>query len=122
MIGASLPAAGRRLAVALALVALGASACEKVREPIVVDEGTVTVVNLTAAEWRDVKIVVNHHFAGGVPRLEAGGRVNAPLSRFSTAFGQQFNRGRQSVFRVDVTARDTNGKLVTLTWGGDQSK
>jgi hypothetical protein len=122
MIGARLPAVRRRLAFVIALAALAASACDKPRDPILVEEGAVTVENLTDVGWRDVKIVVNHHFAGGVPRLDAGGRLNAPLSSFSTAFGQQFDRGRQSVFKVEVTARDSNGQLVTLTWGGDQPK
>ena len=122
MIGARPSPVRTCLALAIALAALAASACDKPREPITVEEGAVTIQNLTADEWRDVKIVVNHHFAGGVPRLEAGGRVNAPLSRFTTAFGQPFDRGRQSVFKVDVTARDQNGKLVTLTWGDDQRK
>jgi hypothetical protein len=122
MIGLRRLAARRRVALTIALAALVVSACEKPREPILVEEGAVTIENLTSEEWRDVKIVVNHHFAGGVPRLEAGGRVNAPLSRFVTAFGQQFDRGRQSVFKVDVTAKDSTGKLVTLTWGSDQRK
>ena len=121
MIGAR-PSPLRRLALACVLAACAAAACDKPEEPIVVEEGAITLHNLTAEEWRDVKIVVNHHFAGGVPRLEAGGRVNAPLSRFTTAFGQQFDRGRQSVFKVDVTAHDPNGKLVTLTWGSEQRK
>jgi hypothetical protein len=106
--------------VLVAAAALGAAACSTPRDPILVDEGTITVENLTDVEWRNIKIVVNYHFAGGVPRLEAGGRVNAPLSRFQTAFGQQFDRGRQSVFRVDVTATDVHGKPVTLRWGTDQ--
>src|SRR5262245_3247576 len=93
-------------------IAIGAAACSKVIEPITVDEGEVTVLNLTETEWRDVKIVVNHHFAGGVPRLEAGGRINAPLSRFQTAFGQKFDRGRQSVFKIEVNATEPGGKLV----------
>jgi hypothetical protein len=122
MNGARLPTVRRRLAFVIALAALALAACDAPRDPIVVEEGAVTLENLTEAEWRDVKIVVNHHFAGGVPRLEAGGRINAPLSRFTTAFGQHFDRGRQSVFKVEVTARDANGKLVTLTWGGDQPK
>ena len=122
MIALRLPPVRRRFVLALLVAAFAASACEKPREPIVVEEGTVTVQNLTDDEWRDVKIVVNHHFAGGVPRLEAGGRLNAPLSRFTTGFGQQFDRGRQSVFKVEVTARDSKGKLVTHTWGGDQTK
>ncbi len=122
MIGSRPARARRRLALVIALAALAASACETPRDPILVEEGAVTVENLTSEEWRDVKIVVNHHFAGGVPRLEAGGRLNAPLSRFTTAFGQPFDRGRQSVFKVEVTAKDANGKLVTLTWGNDQRK
>lgn len=121
MIAARPLTGGCRPAVLLALVAL-ATACSTPRDPITIDEGTVTVENMTAEDWREVKIVVNYHFAGGVPRLEAGGRVNAPLSRFQTAFGQQFDRGRQSVFRIDVTATDARGKPVTLTWSGDLRK
>ena len=120
MLEARLPALSTLLIVLT--IALGAAACSKVIEPITVDEGEITVLNLTETEWRDVKIVVNHHFAGGVPRLEAGGRINAPLSRFQTAYGQKFDRGRQSVFKVDVTAKEPSGKLVTLTWGADQRK
>lgn len=121
MIGARPSPVRRCLGLGIVLAAL-AAACSKPQEPITVEEGAVSIQNLTADEWRDVKIVVNHHFAGGVPRLEAGGRVNAPLSRFTTAFGQPFDRGRQSVFKIDVTARDATGKLVTLTWGNDQRK
>jgi hypothetical protein len=113
----------RLAALAIVLIVGGAAAaCTKVIEPITVDEGEIVLLNLTDAEWRDVKIVVNHHFAGGVPRLEAGGRINAPLSRFQTAFGQTFDRGRQSVFKVEVTATEPSGKPVTLTWGADQRK
>jgi hypothetical protein len=114
----------RRCRIGLALVALAAAgACSAPRDPITVDEGEIVVENMTDVEWRDVRIVVNHHFAGGVPRLEAGGRMNAPLSRFQTAFGQRFDRGRQSVFKIEVTAREEpGGKLVTLSWGEDQRK
>ena len=122
MIGLRWPPVRAGLALAIGLAALAVAACDKPREPITVEEGAVMIQNLTSDEWRDVKIIVNHHFAGGVPRLEAGGRVNAPLGRFTTAFGQPFDRGRQSVFKIDVTARDPNGKLVTLTWGEDQRK
>jgi hypothetical protein len=104
-------------------VLVAAAACTKVREPITVDEGEIVLHNLTDVEWRDVRIVVNHHFSGGVASLAPGARVNAPLSRFQTAFGQHFDRGRQSVFKIDVTAREEpGGKPVTLTWGDDQRK
>jgi hypothetical protein len=110
------------LTVTVTMAGLGVTACSKPREPIVVEDGAVPVENLTGEDWRDVRIIVNYHFAGGVPRLDAGGRLNAPLSRFHTALGQQFDRGRQSVFKVEVTARESSGKLVTLTWGSDQRK
>jgi hypothetical protein len=113
---------GRRAWLAVAVL-LAAAACSKPREPLTVEEGEIVLQNLTDVEWRDVRIVVNHHYTGGVARLERGARVNAPLSRFQTAFGQHFDRGRQSVFKIEVTAREEpGGKPVTLTWGEDQRK
>ena len=110
-----------RLAV-MAIVAASFVACSAPRDPITVDEGTIDVENQTSREWRNVVVRVNDHFAGGVPVLAAGGHLNAPLSQFQTSFGQRFDRGRQSVFKVEVTATDTEGKPVTLTWGQDQPK
>jgi hypothetical protein len=104
-------------------VAIGASlivACSPPREPIVVEEGVVTVENLTNRDWKNVRVIVNYHFSGAASVLEAGGRLTAPLSQFQTAYGQKFDRGRQSVFKVEVTATDADGKPVSLTWGHDQ--
>lgn len=108
--------------VLLALTALVVPACSPPRDPIVVDEGMIIVENLTDQEWRTVRITVNHHFTGGVPALAPGGRINAPLSQFQTGLGQKFDRGRQSVFKVEVTARAADGNPVTLTWGADRPK
>jgi hypothetical protein len=114
---------GRLAALAIAvLIAATAAGCSKPRDPITVDEGIVTVENLTSQEWRNVKVTVNDHFNGGAPSLAPGGRLTAPLSKFETGFGQRFDRGRQSVFKVDVTATGADGKPVTLRWGSDQSK
>jgi hypothetical protein len=44
--------------------------------------------------------------------------MTAPLSGFQTAYGQRYDRARQSVYKVEVTATDQNGKPVTLTWNG----
>jgi hypothetical protein len=107
---------------ALAVVCLALTACSAPRDSIVVDEGMITLENQTDVEWRNVRITVNHHFSGGVPVLAAGGRLNAPLSQFQTGFGQKFDRGRQSVFKIDVTATDADGKPVTLTWGAEPPK
>jgi hypothetical protein len=105
--------AGRVLLVwALSLVA----GCEAPRDSIIVDEGMVTVENQTPQDWRNVKVTVNDHFSGGVATLSAGGRLTAPLGQFQTGLGQKFDRGRQSVFKVEVTATDPDGKPVTLRW------
>jgi hypothetical protein len=105
------------IAAAVAAV-LGGAACSAPRDPVVVDEGMVTVENQTSRDWRNVKITVNDHFSGGAPTLAAGGRLTAPLSQFQTAFGQKFDRGRQSVVKIDVEATDAEGKPVTLKWTG----
>jgi hypothetical protein len=106
-------AVGRGLILgALWLVA----ACDAPRDSVIVDEGMVTVENQTEREWRNVKITVNDHFSGGVAVLLPGGRMTAPLGQFQTAFGQKFDRGRQSVFKVDVTATEQDGKPVSLDW------
>lgn len=111
------PCVWRRAAIA-ALIAVGA--CSVPRDPIVIDEGMIHVENQTPREWRNVRVVVNHHFYGGTHVLAAGGRLTAPLSQFQTAYGQKYDRGRQSVFKVEVTATDADGRPVTLQWDGQR--
>ena len=104
-----------RLAALLALAT--AAACSTPRDPITVDEGMIVVENLTPREWRNVKVTVNDHYNGGAPVLLPGGRLTAQLSQFQTGFGQKFDRGRQSVFKVQVSATEPDGKTVSLLWG-----
>ena len=104
----------RRLA-ALAVFAL-AAACSTPTSPLTVEEGFVNLENRTDREWRNVRIVVNDHFHGGVPTLAAGGRLNAPLSQFQTGYQQKFDRGRMSVQKIEVTATDSAGETVTMKW------
>jgi hypothetical protein len=73
--------------------------------------------NQTSTEWRDVLITVNDHFRGGAPSLAPGGRLTAPLRDFQTGFGHKFDRGRMSVYKVVVTAKEVDGKDVRLHWG-----
>ena len=96
------------------------AACSVPKDPIVVDEGMVVVENLTSREWRNVKVTVNDYFNGGTPVLLPGGRLNAPLSQFQTGLGQKFDRRRQSVYKVEVTASEPDGTPVTLKWGSDR--
>jgi hypothetical protein len=94
-----------------------AGACSPPPDPIEVNEGTIVVLNQTGNEWRNVVVTVNDHFRGGAPTLAAGGRLTAPLSQFQTAYGQRFDRGRQNVLKIEVTATDDNGAPVRLEWG-----
>lgn len=97
-------------------------ACSDARDPIVVEEGTVILENLTNDDWKSVRIVVNDHFNGGVPSLKAGQRVNAPLSQFQSGLGYRYDRGRMSVYKVEVTATDSRGQPVSLMWGEHRTK
>lgn len=99
--------------VALAAILL-AGACSPRPGPVSVAENTVVVQNQTSREWRNVVVTVNDHFRGGAPTMAAGSRLSAPLSQFQTAFGQRYDRARQSVFKVEVTAIDSSGKPVKL--------
>jgi hypothetical protein len=102
---------------AVVLLSWTAVACSGKPDPITIAENTVTVENQTLREWRNVVITVNDHFRGGAPRLAAGGRLTAPLTQFQTAFGQRYDIGRQSVFKVEVTATAASGDAVKLQWG-----
>jgi hypothetical protein len=78
------------------------------------------IENQTPRDWRNVVITVNDHFRGGASSVQAGGRMTAPLSQLQTAFGQKYDRTRQSVFKVEVIATDADGKPVKITWGGQR--
>jgi hypothetical protein len=98
-----------------------AVACSEVQEPIVVEEGSVTIQNLTDSDWKGVRITVNDYFNGGVPSLAAGQRMNAPLSQFQSGLGQRYDRTRMSPYKVEVTATDARGNPVKLIWGENRT-
>jgi hypothetical protein len=105
----------RRGAIA-ALVAL-CVACAMPRDPIVVRDGMLILENQSPREWRNVRVTINDHFTGGVHALLPGGLMTAPLRDFQTGFGQHFDRGRMSVFKVRVSATNVEGQPVALSWG-----
>jgi hypothetical protein len=105
----------RRTVVAALL--LVCAACAKSRDPIVIRDGMLVLENQSTHEWRNVRVTINDHFSGGVHSLMPGGLMTAPLRDFQTGFGQKFDRGRMSVRKVIVSATDSNGKAVALTWG-----
>ena len=109
-----------RVCGSIALFSL-AIACSDVRDPIVVEEGSVVIENQTSSDWKNVRIVVNDHFNGGVPSLKAGQRLNAPLSQFQSGLGYRYDRGRMSPYKVEVTATDSRGQTVNLMWGENRT-
>jgi hypothetical protein len=104
-------------ALALAFVA----ACSEPPEPLTVEDNAITIVNTTAHDWRNVLIVVNDHYRGGVPLLKADGRLNAPVSQFDTGYGQRWPAGT-TIRKVQVTAESANGEAVKLDWEIGQRK
>ena len=99
-----------------AMLWLAAPACSERRDPISIDQGVLSLENQTSREWRNVVITVNDHFRGGAPSMAAGSRLAAPLGDFVTGFGQKFDRGRMSVYKVEVSAKDADGNPVKLEW------
>jgi hypothetical protein len=104
------------------LLVILAVACSEPKQPIVVEDGAVTVENLTGSDWKDVRIIVNDHFNGGAPRLVAGQRLNAPLSQFQTGLGYRYDRGRMSVYKVEVIATSATGEPVKVSWGRNRPR
>lgn len=105
------------LAVLGLALAAGAASCTPPPQPITFSGGTVTVLNQTSREWRNVVITVNDHYRGGAASLAPGGRLTAPISQFQTAYGEKYDVGRQAVVKIEVAATDANGEPVTLQWG-----
>jgi hypothetical protein len=101
----------------LAIAAILLSGCSEKRPAISLNDNTLMVENQSSRDWSNVIVTVNDHFRGGARLLAAGGRLTAPLSQFQTAYGQRFSIDRQTVFKVEVTATDADGKPVTLEWG-----
>ena len=102
----------------LLLAYFHSSACSPARPPIALSEGTVIVQNQTKQEWVKVVVTVNDHFRAGANSLAPGGRLLAPLNQFQTAFGQHFDRGSQSVAKIELTATDGDGKPISFKWTG----
>src|SRR5262245_42052767 len=58
------PRHGPLLAGLALTVLLLVPGCSAPRDPIVIDEGIITIENQTSRDWRGVKVVVNYHFGG----------------------------------------------------------
>ena len=94
-----------------------AAACGHAKDPIIVAGGAISIENQTSEDWKNVEVWINDHFRGSADSLPAHGRLRAPLNSFVAGFDQRFDRTRQSVFGVEVTARTASGRPVRLVWG-----
>lgn len=110
-------------AILLMVVVASVTACShEVPPPIQLREIDIIVQNQTNTAWSGVEIWVNDHFRGIAPTLEAGQQLVVPLDALVAAFGQRFDRHRQAVFGVLVTARSSDGREIRLTWGKVQRR
>jgi hypothetical protein len=80
----------------------------------------IVVENQTPSPWKNVSVTINAYYRGVSPELGAGGRLEAPLSGFTTGLGQRFNTMKEHIRRVEVRATDASGNPVTLDW--DETK
>jgi hypothetical protein len=116
------PRPGRRLLLLLPValaIAAGAISCSREEPPpsIRVREADLIVQNQTSAPWVHVEVWVNDHFGGVASSLAPGQQLTVPFNALQGAYGRRFDRSRQAVFGVLVTARSADGTSVRLTWG-----
>ena len=110
------------LVAAVALLVLGAMLQTRYcrvdrRQAILVEEHRMVVTNLTGAAWSDVEVWLNDYYRAQADALAPGQRLEVPLNVFVAGYGQRFDRRRQAVAGIEVTARGADGSRVALTWG-----
>ncbi len=101
------------------LIAAGAVACSSEEEPpqIRVREADLIIQNRTSTAWSNVEVWVNDYFRGVAPSLQPAQQLTVPLNQLQGPYGRTFDRNRQPVHGVLVTARAADGTNVRLTWG-----
>ena len=122
------PGGGRKwkARAALALAALAVAAYSfwhsgGAQFPPIRQRGTwIIVENQTKSPWKDVSVTINAYYRGVSRELSPGGRLEAPLTGFTTGLGQRFNTMKEYIRRVEVRATDASGNPVVLDW--DETK
>jgi hypothetical protein len=112
----------RRVLLVVLLVVVGlplaARFCRRdVRQAMVVDEGRLTVTNLTGTAWSDVEVWLNDYYRAQAPRVEPDQRLEVPLDAFIGGYGRQFDPRRQAAKGLELTAHGADGRSIRLTWG-----
>lgn len=106
------------LLVALIFAAACVGGCTREEPPeLRVRDTDILLQNRTNARWTAIEVWVNDHFRGVAPELQPYQQMVVPLDSLQAAFGQRFDRSRQTVFGVLVTAKSDDGSTVRLMWG-----
>jgi hypothetical protein len=101
----------KRLLFAAIVGAVAASAaCERTRPALNLDGNRLTIYNDTNEEWRDVEVILNHHFRIQPKNIEPDGIVQAPLDIFVAGYGQRFNFKTMQVTDLVLKAKRPDGE------------
>jgi hypothetical protein len=104
-----------RWALVVALLSVAAAGCSNPPpEPLQLERNKLTVLNTTREEWTNVEIWLNRYFQARVPSIAAGGRLDAPLDRFMSGYGQPFDYRRIQVTDLTLTAKRPDGTPLEL--------
>ena len=104
-----------RWALAVAVLSVAAARCSNPPpEPLQLERNRLTVLNTSKDEWTNVEIWLNRYFQARVPSIPAGGRLDAPLDRFMSGYGQPFDYRRIQVTSLTLTAKRPDGTPLEL--------
>jgi hypothetical protein len=105
---------GVRRALAIAVLTVAAGCAGPPPEPLTLERNRLTVLNTSKDEWTDVEIWVNRYFQARAPSVPAGGRLDVPLDRFVSGYGQRFDYRRIQVRELTLSAKRPDGTPVEL--------
>ena len=104
------------LASTLLVTASLAPACRVAPDPITVARDRISLVNQTDEDWTGVQMRVNAYYLVEASSLGAHARLDVPIDRLQAGIGRYFDRKREQVRKVEVTAHTRSGAPVSLTW------
>lgn len=105
------------LAGAVVGLMIAAVACSKPeRAALQLDGNRLTVYNDSDEEWRNVEVILNHHFRIQPANIPPDGIVQAPLDVFVAGYGQRFNFKTMQITDLRLKATRPNGEPFELRY------